>query len=136
MRTIKYILAGFIFGIILIKSEAVSWYRIQEMFRFESFHMYGLMGSAVFTGMISILLMKKFKAKSIDGETIDPKGKEFNKGTIIGGLCFGFGWAMCGACPGPLYANLGAGIAVFAIIILFALLGTLTYGYTRHKLPH
>src|SRR5688572_31418755 len=104
MRNLKFLLAGTVFGFILIKAEVISWFRIQEMFRFESFHMYGIMGSAVFVGMISLLIIKKYKIKSISGEEIKIAPKEFTKGNIIGGLLFGFGWAMTGACPGPLYA--------------------------------
>src|SRR6187402_2530722 len=104
-----YLFIGGLFGIVLVKSEVVSWFRIQEMFRLQSFHMYGVIGTAVVTGMISVWLIKKFNIKTIKGETIHFQKKNFTKDQIIGGLIFGFGWAMTGACPGPLFAQLGAG---------------------------
>lgn len=133
---IKYLLLGALFGIILIKSEVISWFRIQEMFRLQSFHMYGVIGSAVVTGAISVFLIKKFKVRTIYGEPIVFSDKEFNKGQVIGGLLFGFGWAMTGACPGPLYAQLGYGSTVTISTILMALTGTWVYGKFREKLPH
>ena len=133
---IKYLLAGILFGIVLVKSQVVSWFRIQEMFRLQSFHMYGVIGTAVVTGMISVWLIKKFKLKTIHGEEIHFQQKKFNKGQIIGGLLFGFGWAMTGACPGPLFAQLGAGFTVISVVILSAVAGTWTYGKLRDKLPH
>lgn len=131
----KYLLAGTLFGIILVKAEVISWFRIQEMFRLQSFHMYGVIGSAVVTGMISILIIKKFKIKTIYGEGIVIPNKTFNKGQIYGGLLFGFGWALTGACPGPLYAQLGTGATVTIITILSAITGTWVYGKLRDKLP-
>jgi uncharacterized membrane protein YedE/YeeE len=133
---LKYVLAGVVFGIILTKSEVISWYRIQEMFRLESFHMYGVIGSAVITGIISVWLIKKFHAKTIDGETIHIEPKSFHKGQVIGGCLFGFGWAMTGACPGPLFALLGTGVTVILVSILFAVLGTWFYGKMQQRLPH
>jgi uncharacterized membrane protein YedE/YeeE len=127
---------GVLFGIILIKSEVVSWFRIQEMFRLQSFHMFGVIGSAVVVGAISVFLIKKFKIKTINGETILLPNKTFNKGQIYGGLIFGFGWAMTGACPGPLFAQLGYGAAAVSVTILMALAGTWVYGKLREKLPH
>src|SRR6188768_705699 len=112
---LKFTLAGILFGIILVKAEVISWFRIQEMFRLQSFHMYGVIGTAVVTGIISVWLLKKFKVKTIYGETIHYTTKKFNKGQVIGGLIFGFGWAMTGACPGPLFAQLGAGVTVVAV---------------------
>ncbi len=135
-HNIKYLVAGVIFGIILVKSEVVSWFRIQEMFRLQSFHMYGVIGSAVVVGMISVFLIKKFKIKTIYGEPIVFHTKKFNKGQIYGGLAFGFGWAMTGACPGPLFAQIGAGTTVVAITLLSAIAGTWVYGKIRNKLPH
>jgi uncharacterized protein len=135
MRNLKYLIAGTIFGIILIKAEVISWYRIQEMFRFQSFHMYGIIGSAIFVGMISLILIKKFKIKTISGEEIKVAPKEFTKGNVIGGLMFGFGWAMTGACPGPLYALIGSGYTVIIVVLLSAVLGTYTYGLLKDKLP-
>jgi uncharacterized protein len=132
---LKYMLMGMVFGIILVKSEVLSWFRIQEMFRLQSFHMYGVIGSAIAVGMVSVLLIKKFNIKTIYGEKIVIPDKKFNKGQIYGGLIFGFGWAMTGACPGPLYAQLGTGVTVIAVTILSAIAGTWVYGYFRDKLP-
>ena len=136
MKNLKYLICGLLFGVILVKAEVVSWYRIQEMFRFQAFHMYGIIGSAIAIGMISILLIKKFKIKTIDGEEIKIATKELNKGTVIGGLMFGLGWALTGACPGPLYALFGSGIWVFIVVIFAAVLGTYAYGAMKDKLPH
>lgn len=133
---VKYLLTGIVFGIILTKAEVISWFRIQEMFRFESFHMYGVIGSAVAVGMISVWLIKKFSIKTIYGEEIALPEKPFNKGQVFGGCLFGFGWAMTGACPGPLYALLGTGSSVMLVMILSAIGGTLCYGLIREKLPH
>ena len=133
---IKYLLVGLVFGIVFVKAEIISWFRIQEMFRLQSFHMYGVIGSAVVVGMISVWLIKKFNIKTIHGEEIYFGKKTFNKGQIYGGLLFGFGWAITGACPGPLYAQLGTGVTVITITILSAIAGTWLYGYVREKLPH
>jgi uncharacterized membrane protein YedE/YeeE len=135
-HNLKYLFFGLIFGIVLIKAEVVSWFRIQEMFRLQSFHMFGVIGSAVVVGAISILIIKKFKIKSIQGEEIILPEKTFNKGQIYGGLLFGFGWAMTGACPGPLFAQLGYGAAAISVTILMAIVGTWVYGKFREKLPH
>ncbi len=132
----KYLLAGTLFGIILVKSEVISWFRIQEMFRLQSFHMFGVIGSAVVVGIISILIIKKLNVKTIYGEKIELPAKKFNKGQIYGGLLFGFGWAITGACPGPLFAQLGTGITVIAVTILSAIAGTWVYGRFREQLPH
>jgi uncharacterized protein len=136
MKYLKYLIVGSIFGLTLTKTEAVSWFRIQEMFRFQSFHMYGIIGSAILVAMVSILIIKRFKVKSIHGEEIVIPDKKFNKGAIFGGTIFGMGWALAGACPGPLYALVGAGYSVILIVILSALVGTWTYSYLRPKLPH
>ncbi len=134
---VKYLLAGTYFGIVLVKGEVVSWYRIQEMFHFQSIHMYGIIGLAVLVGALSLLFLKAAHARSIEGIEIAPKGKPFNRvGNPAGGLVFGFGWALTGACPGPLYANLGAGYWPVLIAIASALLGALAYGYLRPRLPH
>jgi uncharacterized membrane protein YedE/YeeE len=133
---LKYLGAGIFFGIVLMKSEAISWYRIQEMFRLESFHLYGVLGSAVITGIISVFLIKKFKARTIYGEPVKLYSKKFSKGQIYGGLIFGAGWALTGACPGPLFALIGSGISVIFIVILSAIAGTWVYGKLRHRLPH
>jgi uncharacterized membrane protein YedE/YeeE len=135
-HNVKYLLAGTAFGIILIKSEVISWFRIQEMFRFQSFHLYGVLGSAVITGIISVWLIKRFHIKTIYGEPVTLHPKKFNKGQIFGGLLFGAGWALTGACPGPLFAQLGSGATVISISILSALAGTWVYGLIRDKLPH
>ena len=132
----KYLLAGIFFGVILIKSQVVSWYRIQEMFRLQSFHMYGVIGSAVVTGMISVALIKRFKIKTIHGEVVTFNTKTFNKGQVWGGLLFGFGWAMTGACPGPLFAQIGAGFTVTLVTLFSAIVGTWVYGAVRERLPH
>lgn len=133
---IKYLVAGTWFGIVLIKAEVVSWFRIQEMFRLQSFHMYGVIGSAVVVGMISVWLIKKFNIKTKEGEAIIFHPKQFNKGQVYGGLLFGFGWAITGACPGPLFAQIGSGATVIIITLLSAIAGTWVYGFVREKLPH
>ena len=133
---VKYLFAGLLFGIILVKSEVISWFRIQEMFRLQSFHMFGVIGSAVVTGIISIWLIKKFKIKTISGQQIELPAKEFQKGQIYGGLIFGFGWAITGACPGPLFAQIGSGFGVIIVTLLSAVAGTWMYGLIREKLPH
>ena len=135
-HNLKYSAWGILFGIVFVKSEVISWFRIQEMFRFESFHMYGVIGTAVVVGMISVWLIKRFQAKTIHGETIHIPAKEFNKGQIYGGVLFGFGWAITGACPGPLFAHIGAGSLAIIVTFLSAVLGTYVYGVMREKLPH
>lgn len=132
----KYLIVGIIFGILFVKSEVVSWFRIQEMFRLQSFHMYGIIGSAVVVGIIAVWLIKKFNIKTIHGEKITISPKKFNKGQIYGGLIFGFGWAMTGACPGPLFAQIGTGATVIVVTLLSAILGTWVYGYFRERMPH
>ncbi len=133
---LKYALVGMLFGVVFIKAEIVSWYRIQEMFRLESFHMYGVIGTAVAVGALSVFLIKKLNIKTIYGEVIDFSPKKFSKGQIIGGLTFGFGWAMTGACPGPLFAQLGTGVMATGVTLLSAIAGTWMYGYLRERLPH
>ncbi|HEX4875815.1 MAG TPA: DUF6691 family protein [Chitinophagaceae bacterium] len=133
---LKYAVAGVLFGIILIKAEVISWFRIQEMFRLQSFHMFGVIGSAVAVGVISVWLIKKFKIKTIYGEPIEFVDKKFNKGNVIGGLIFGFGWAITGACPGPLFAQIGTGALVIIVTLFSAIAGTWVYGKFRDKLPH
>lgn len=132
----KYFFVGIFFGIILVKSEVISWFRIQEMFRLESFHMYGVIGSAIVTGIISIAIIKKFNIKTVQGEKIKLYPKKFHKGQVYGGLIFGFGWALTGACPGPLFALIGSGALVISITLLSAIAGTWVYGILRDKLPH
>lgn len=132
----KYLLVGILFGIILIKAEVISWYRIQEMFRLQSFHMYGVIGSAVAVGMISVWLIKKFNVRTVYGEEIDFHPKKFNKGNLYGGLLFGFGWALTGACPGPLFAQIGTGALAIVVTLISAIAGTWVYGLIRERLPH
>lgn len=132
----KYLIVGVLFGVVFIKAEIISWYRIQEMFRLQSFHMYGVIGSAIAVGMLSIFLIKKFNIKTIYGEEVEFHSKTFNKGQVIGGVLFGFGWAMTGACPGPLFAQIGSGATVIIATLLSAIGGTWVYGYFREKLPH
>jgi len=134
---LKYLAAGTYFGIVLVKAEVVSWYRIQEMFHFLDVHMYGVIGLAVLTGALSVVVLRTAGAKSFEGTTIVPTGKPFNRiGNPVGGLIFGFGWALTGACPGPLYALLGAGYWAVLIAIAGALAGVVAYGYLKPRLPH
>ena len=132
----KYLIAGIVFGIVLTKAEVISWFRIQEMFRLQSFHMFGVIGSAVVVGAFSVFIIKKFKIKTIYGENIELPSKPYNKGQVIGGLLFGFGWAMTGACPGPLFAQIGTGASVIIVTLFSAIAGTFVYGLLRDKLPH
>ncbi len=137
MKFIKYLLIGILFGVTLNKAEVISWFRIYEMFRFQSFHMYGVIGSAVVFGIIIIQMIKRYKIKSIDGQLITIAPKQFSwPRYLIGGTIFGLGWALTGACPGPLFILIGNGIGVVVVIIASALLGTFFYGKVRHKLPH
>jgi uncharacterized membrane protein YedE/YeeE len=137
MKGLKFIIAGVLFGIVMSKSEAISWYRIQEMFRFQSFHMYGIIGTAVAIGVISIFFIKKYQLKDIEGKVIviPDKEKGWKKG-IFGGTIFGMGWAVTGACPGPMFVNLGQGYLAFLLIIVGATIGTYAYGVFKDKLPH
>lgn len=132
----KYLLVGIAFGVVFTKAEIVSWFRIQEMFRFQSFHMYGVIGTAVVVGLISVFLIKKFKIKTLNGEEIVIIKKPMNKGVIYGGLIFGMGWAITGACPGPLFAQIGSGFSVILVTLFSAIFGTFTYGVFKDKLPH
>ncbi|MBP6386273.1 MAG: YeeE/YedE family protein [Pseudarcicella sp.] len=137
MKLLKYLLTGIFFGIIMTKSEAISWYRIQEMFRFQSFHMYGIIGVAVILGILGVWIIKKMKLKNIEGNPIVFQAKE--SGIIrylAGGTIFGLGWALTGACPGPITVNIGNGYGAFGIVFLFAILGTYLYGVFKDKLPH
>lgn len=135
---LMYLAMGIVFGIILTKSEVISWFRIQEMFRFQSFHMYGVIGSAVLVGAVSTLLIKRFDVKTLAGEPIVINDKPYQRGynQWFGGTTFGLGWALTGACPGPLYALLGSGVSVIAVVLFCAALGALTYGYLKPALPH
>jgi len=137
MRSIIYLLIGVFFGIVMFKSEAASWFRIYEMFQFKAFHMYGIIGSAVGLGIIIIQSIKRFKIKSFFGEQIVISPKEKNtKGNIIGGIIFGLGWALAGACPGPMFTLIGAGYIPILIVIIAAVFGTFIYGLLQNKLPH
>ncbi len=138
MQQLKHLIFGIVFGFILIRAEVISWFRIQEMFRFQDFHMYGIIGSAIVVGMLSIIIIKKFNIKDVYSRpiTVEPKDPDQMYRYSIGGLLFGFGWALTGACPGPIFALLGSGISVFAVILLSAFAGTYAYGALQEKLPH
>ncbi|MBK8818178.1 MAG: YeeE/YedE family protein [Saprospiraceae bacterium] len=136
MKLLKFLIAGIIFGIVMAKSEAISWFRIQEMFRFQAFHMYGIIGVAVVLG-VSGVFFKKFKLRDISGNPIVfyPKDKSVIR-YVVGGAIFGMGWALSGACPGPMVVNIGYGYLSMMIVFAFAVLGTYLYGVIRHILPH
>jgi uncharacterized membrane protein YedE/YeeE len=138
MKQLKYLLSGLFFGFVLIKSEVVSWFRIQEMFRFDAFHMYGIIGLAVIVAMVSIQLIKKFQLKDQEGNIISIPPKDSRQVTryLVGGTLFGLGWALTGACPGPLFTLAGAGYGIILVPIASALLGTWVYGWLRPHLPH
>jgi hypothetical protein len=137
MKGLKFIFTGIIFGIIMSKSEAISWYRIQEMFRFQSFHMYGIIGTAVTLGIIAVYLIKRLKMKDTEGNPIAFQNKYRSwKKYFIGGSIFGLGWALTGACPGPMFVNLGHGYWAMLIVIFGAIIGTYLYGIFQKKLPH
>jgi len=133
---LKYLLVGLVFGILFVKAEVISWFRIQEMFRLQSFHMFGIIGSAVLVGMVSVWLIKRFEIKTVHGERITFTDKKFNKGQIYGGLIFGLGWGLTGACPGPLFAQIGIGATVVLVTLVSAIAGTWLYGRFREMLPH
>jgi uncharacterized protein len=137
MKFIKFLILGIFFGIVMAKSEAFSWYRIQEMFRFQSFHMYGIIGTAVILGVIGVFLIKKFHLKDFYGNPINfyPKEKSIIR-YLVGGTVFGLGWALSGACPGPMVVNIGYGYLGMIVVFFFALVGTYLYGYFKDKLPH
>lgn len=137
MKFFRYLLVGILFGIVLSKAEIISWYRIYEMFRFQSFHMYGVIGSAVLIGVIFVQIIKRLNVKTIEGKDIVIAPKQFSVPRyLFGGILFGFGWAMTGACPGPLFTLVGNGISVILVTILAALFGTYVYGLIKNKLPH
>lgn len=137
MKLVKFLLAGILFGIVMAKSEALSWYRIQEMFRFQSFHMYGIIGTAVTLGVIGVQLIKRLKLKDFEGNPImfHPKDRSVAR-YLIGGSIFGMGWALSGACPGPMVVNIGYGYLSMVIVFVFATLGTFLYGVVKDRLPH
>ncbi len=136
MRQLYVLFIGIFFGVILVKSEVVSWFRIQKMFRFEEAHMYLIIASAVFVGALTLLLIKRFQLKTINHEEIKIKTKSFQKGTIIGGILFGMGWAITGACPGPIYAQIGGGEYIALVTFLAAFAGMYLYAYLQPQLPH
>jgi uncharacterized protein len=135
MKNFKFLVVGLVFGLALTKGEAISWYRMQEMFHFQSFHMFGIFMTAVPIGALSIFLLRKSGARSLEGQVIQKPVKKYHHGVIIGGLIFGFGWALTGACPGPLYGQIGAGYLVIVIVFLAAVAGTWTFGYFQKYLP-
>ncbi len=137
MKLLKFFLTGVFFGIVLSKSQAVSWYRIFEMFKFQSFHMYGIIGSAVVVGIILLQIIKRSNLKSISGEPITFIPKKSGKyRNVFGGIIFGFGWALAGACPGPMFVLIGKGVLAILVVILGASLGAFLYHGIKHKLPH
>ncbi|MFT5512356.1 MAG: putative membrane protein YedE/YeeE [Bacteroidia bacterium] len=137
MKYFYALISGVIFSIALVKGEAISWFRIQEMFLFESFHMYGIIGSAIVVGAVSLLIIRKFNIKTIDGSDIKFETKPLKpKSNFLGGIIFGLGWAMTGSCPGPLYAHVGYGHTIMIMTILCAIMGVFTYGVLKDKLPH
>ncbi len=136
LKNLKYLILGALFGFVLMKAEVVSWYRIQEMFRMQSFHMYGVIGSAIVVGILSLQIIKRFNVKAFDGTPIKIAPKEWRKGQIYGGFIFGVGWAFTGACPGPLYAQIGSGHLIVLVTLFFAILGTWTYGRFSRRIPN
>lgn len=136
MRNIIFLILGIVFGITLTKAEVISWFRMQEMFRFQGFYMFGLLMSAIATGMIGVQLIRRFEPNTIHNEKITLPTKQLHKGVVIGGMIFGLGWALTGVCPGPMYAQIGAGVSVTVVTFLSALLGTWVYSYLRPRLPH
>ena len=136
-RLLSFFAVGILFGIIMTKSEATSWFRIHEMFRFERFHMYGILGTAVVLGMIIIAAMKRFRVKTLRDTFVSYAPIKFNlKRHLLAGTIFGLGWGLIGSCPGPMFVLLGQGFAIMAVVIVSATLGTFTYGVIRDKLPH
>lgn len=136
MKDLKYILPGILFGIVLTKSQVISWFRINSMFKFEEAHMYLIISSAIAIGLVSYLLIKTFKIKDIKGENIKISEKEMNKGVIIGGAIFGLGWAVTGACPGSIFAQIGAGELPALFTFIGAIAGAFLYSRLKSKLPH
>jgi len=137
MKLLKFLFIGILFGIVMTKSEAISWYRIQEMFRFQAFHMYGIIGSALAVGVVMTFLMKRYHIRSLEGEVIQFNSKAVSVPRyLFGGILFGLGWALTGACSGPIFTLIGNGFTVFVVVLAGAILGTLAYGMLRSRLPH
>ncbi len=136
MKNVAFVIFGVLFGIVLTKSEVISWFRIQSMFLFEEAHMYLIIGAAVLVGMITIAVVKKLKLKSFTNQELNIEGKEDNKGIIIGGIIFGIGWAITGACPGPIFAQIGAGEYAAISTLAGAIAGAFLYAWLKPKLPH
>lgn len=136
LSNIKYLIVGLLFGVVFVKAEIISWFRIQEMFRLQSFHMYGVIGSAVVVGLISVWIIKRFNIKTIHNENITFSDKRFHWGNVWGASLFGLGWGITGACPGPLFAQIGSGFTVSVVTLLSAIAGTWVYGKFRDKLAH
>jgi len=136
MRNFLFLLIGTLFGITLLKADAVSWFRMQEMFRFQGFQMFGIFMTAIPTAALSVFLLKKFKIKTLDGKPIEIVKKEFNCGYVYGSLLFGVGWGLTGACPGPIYVQIGSGLTIAVVTLISALAGTWVYSYLKPKLPH
>ena len=137
MKFLKFLLIGILFGVVMTKSEAISWYRIQEMFRFQSFHMYGIIGTALAVGVVMTQWLKSRNIKSVDGQPLQLKDKDKSVARyLFGGIIFGLGWALSGACPGPMYTLVGNGYTTVIVLILSAVLGTFTYGVLKERLPH
>jgi uncharacterized membrane protein YedE/YeeE len=137
MKFVKFLLLGIVFGVVMAKSEAISWFRIQEMFRFQAFHMYGIIGTAVTLGVIGVAIIKKFQIRDFKGNPIMfyPKDKSIIR-YLLGGTIFGLGWALSGACPGPMVVNIGYGFLAMTVVFVFAIVGTFLYGLIKDKLPH
>lgn len=136
MKNIIYLLAGIVFGTTLFKADAVSWFRMQEMFRFQGFQMYGIFMTAIPTAAISVFLIRRFNIQTVEGEPVHIPTKKFNLGYVFGAIIFGIGWGLTGACPGPIYVQIGSGISIAILILISALAGTWVYSYLKPKLPH
>lgn len=136
MRNFLFLLLGILFGITLLKADAISWFRMQEMFRFQGFQMFGIFMTAIPTAALGVFILKRFKVKTLDGEPIVILKKKFNWGYVYGSLLFGVGWGLTGACPGPIYVQIGSGVTIAVITLLSALAGTWVYSYLKPKLPH
>jgi uncharacterized membrane protein YedE/YeeE len=135
-RNFLYLFLGIIFGITLMKSDAVSWFRMQEMFRFQGFQLYGIFMTAIPTAALCVFIIKKLKIKTLDGEPVQIPKKKFNMGYVYGSILFGIGWGFTGACPGPIYVQIGSGLSIAIVVLVSALAGTWLYSYLKPRLPH